>query len=63
MENSNIIEAEKEAIRFLKRVDEYRNSEAFDKKDSYCFYSSPERAALRRSSMDLTKSLSKMRNK
>lgn len=60
MKNGNIAKAEKEVIRFMEKLEEYKNSEHYNKDHHYC-YPSPERAALRRSSMDLTKALSKMR--
>ncbi len=60
MRNKYITEAEIEARRFLKKIDEYKESGLFYK-DSYYNYPSSVRAALRRSSMDLTKSLAKMR--
>jgi hypothetical protein len=60
MKNKDIAEAEMEAKRFLSKLEDYKESGLFYK-DSYCNYPSKERAALRRSSMDLTKSLSKMR--
>ena len=67
MKIANIIEAEKEAKRFLKRLKEVKESEANQRKfnmisKSETTYTSKETAALRRSSMDLTRSLSEMRN-
>ena len=74
MKIENILEAEQEAKRFLKRLKELKDSESNgfkfkpkSKEDSdwryrdttYC---SKETAALKRSSMDLSRSLSKMRN-
>ena len=61
MLNKNIAKAEIEAKRFLEKLNDYKESGLFYK-DSYSGYPSTERASLRRSSMDLTKSLSKMRN-
>lgn len=63
MIDENILEAESEAKRFLKRVDEYKKSDCYEPdKKGYSYYYSPDRAAVRRSSMDLSKALSKMRN-
>ena len=64
MDDKNILEAEKEAKRFLKRVKEYKESDSYEPdKRGYSYFYCSERAALRRASMDLTKSLAKMRNK
>lgn len=64
MRDENIIEAEKEAIRFLEKVRAYKESDCFSKNnDGYAYFYSPDRAAVRRSSMDLTKALAKMRTK
>jgi len=64
----NIQEAEKEAIRFLKRIKEVRasdtNKRVFKKGNDYynVTTASKETGALKRSSLDLTRALSKMRN-
>tara|TARA_R110000772_G_scaffold46246_7_gene105628 strand:- start:909 stop:1145 length:237 start_codon:yes stop_codon:yes gene_type:complete len=75
MKIENILEAEKEAKRFLKRLEELKKSEinghrlkskrAKIKGTDFILeytYPSKETSALKRSSMDLTRSLSKMRN-
>lgn len=60
--DKNILKAEKEAIRFLERVDSYKDSDCYDPfKRGWSYGYSSDRAAIRRSSMDLTKSLAKMR--
>ena len=62
MNQAAINEAQQEAKRFLKRVQELKNAEA-EAKDNR-FYTPDcgvERAAVRRSSMDLTRALAKMR--
>ena len=57
-----MLEAEEEAKRFLKKVDSYKQSDCYNKNNSgYAYFYSPDRAAVKRSSMDLTKSLAKMR--
>ncbi len=67
MKIENILEAEEEAEakRFLKKLKEFKevHPEQFKPKaKSTWFYGSKEGGALRRSSMDLTRSLSKLRN-
>ena len=65
MKIENILEAEAEAKRFLKKLKEYKEAhpEQFKPKTkSIWFYPSKEGGSLRRSSMDLTRSLSKLRN-
>jgi hypothetical protein len=67
MKIENILEAEEEAKRFLKRLKLVKSSElnkdAFSSKTKRdCTYTSKETGALKRASMDLTRSLSKMRN-
>lgn len=63
MKDRNVLVAEKEAIRFLEKVKAYKESDCFSgNNNGYEYYYSPDRAAIRRSSMDLTKALSKMRN-
>lgn len=67
MKIDNILEAESEAKRFLKKLKDLKESEinkgAFLKKiDRKWLYGSLETGALKRSSMDLTRALSKMRN-
>lgn len=64
MLNKNIIEAELEARRFLKKIAVYKNAQAkgeVSKKDCHWFDSSKYRSAIRRASMDLTRALAKMR--
>jgi len=64
----NIEEAEKEAIRFLKRIREVKESQInkhiFKKANNYykVTTASKETGALKRSSLDLSRALSKMRN-
>lgn len=67
MKIQNILEAEKEAKRFLSRLEEVKKSEM--NKDRFkkeggrtTTYTSKETGALKRSSLDLTRALSKMRN-
>jgi hypothetical protein len=70
MKIENILEVEQEIKRFLKRLEELKNSDMnedrfnlFKKNNqSELTYSCKESGALKRSSMDLTRSLSKMRN-
>jgi len=58
-----IQEAKEEALRFLRRVKEFENSQGFyyfeDQK--FPIATSMESGALRRSSIDLTRALAKMR--
>lgn len=55
-------EAEKEAIRFLEKIRIYKESDCYYKNnDGYSFYQSKDRAGVKRSSMDLTRSLTAMR--
>lgn len=65
MKVSNISEAKREAIRFLKRIREVEESDANEDKFGVIYEAytctSKETAALRRASMDLTRALSKMR--
>lgn len=60
MKYEDILEAKEEAERFLKSVDDYlkKNEEC----NNFSEWPSPARATVRRKSMDLTRSLSKMRN-
>ena len=63
MRDKDMLEAEEEAKRFLKKVLAYKDSDCYSENNSgYAYFYSPDRAAVKRSSMDLTKSLSKMRN-
>ena len=67
MKIENILEAEKEAKRFLKRLEEVKKSDINKKvfntmSSGNITRQSKETSALKRSSMDLTRSLSKMRN-
>lgn len=57
MREENIKRAEQEVCRFMDRLNEYQANPP-----DHRYSTSPERAALRRASMDLTKALSKMRN-
>ena len=60
MNFADVIEAKVEAERFLDRLDKYRR--AWEAKDNMGdIYKMPERAAMIRSSLDLTKALAKMR--
>lgn len=64
MKISNVLEAKKEAERFLKRIKELEASQGILTKKGAGDHTigSKETAAVKRSSMDLTRSLSKMRN-
>lgn len=64
MKIENILEAEDEAKRFLKRLKELKKSEphSFKDKELTRLCGSKESGALKRSSLDLTRALSKMRN-
>ena len=67
MKTEDIIEAEQEAKRFLKRLKEvkqsFSNKDAFSKNTDYKWIRGcKETGALKRSSMDLTRALAKMRN-
>lgn len=67
MKIDNIKEAEFEAKRFLKKLEEFKtdpnNSHLFDKKPKDRWVRGGKTSgALKRSSMDLTRSLAKMRN-
>lgn len=64
MKVENILEVEVEIKRFLKRLKELKkeNPDRFkSNSDKHWFYPSKEVSALKRSSMDLTRSLSKLR--
>ncbi len=60
MNANDILEAEQEAKRFLQRVGELRAAGALTNNPSY-LYGSAASGAVRRASMDLTRSLAKMR--
>lgn len=66
MRIDNILEAEQEAKRFLKRLKEVKESECnkdcFNKEQRPFTRTSKETGALKRASLDLTRALSKMRN-
>lgn len=67
MKVSNILEVKEEALRLLKRIKEVEESDTNQKRfnmisKSETTYPSKETGALKRSSMDLTRALSKMRN-
>jgi hypothetical protein len=55
----NILQAIEEANRFITRANAAMERL---KEDAYASYGSPETAACRRASMDLTRALAKMRN-
>lgn len=64
MTTENIAETKLEAQRFLQRVDEWEKSHyTYEIRggDPYMRYGVKESGSLRRSSMDLTRSLAKMR--
>jgi len=55
---------EEEAKRFLKRCADLRKTQPKGKIESYCgTFMKPESSALKRSSMDLSRSLSKLRDR
>jgi hypothetical protein len=56
-----IWDAEFEAKRFLERIAELENSETYGKNQRWNLPASPETAAVRRASMDLTRALARMR--
>lgn len=60
--NERLAEAEKEAKRFLRRAADFRRSLNAEAQE-YWFSSSKERAAVKRSSMDLSRSLSDLRRR
>jgi hypothetical protein len=70
MKIENILEVEQEIKRFLKRLRDLKESEINDDRfnlfektsQPQLTYTCKESGALKRSSMDLTRSLSKMRN-
>tara|TARA_R110000764_G_scaffold192359_1_gene277575 strand:+ start:41 stop:253 length:213 start_codon:yes stop_codon:yes gene_type:complete len=67
MKVENIIEVEQEVKRFLKRLSDLKkcetNNRAFKKNEDYNYIRGcKESGALKRSSMDLSAALSKMRN-
>lgn len=64
MKASNILEAEQEAKRFLKRVADLKKQQpnAFKDTANRRTDGSKETGAVKRASMDLTRSLSKLRN-
>lgn len=62
MKINAIKESKQEAERFLKRVDEYEKEYEEDKTRKWRKASFKESGALRRASLDLTRSLAKMRN-
>ncbi len=62
MIDKNMLEAELEAKRFLKKVKEYKETENYGT-DRFSWVPCKERATVKRASMDLTRALSKMRNK
>lgn len=59
MKIKDILTAEKECLRFLDRL---RKVKTRLKDDKYTLYGCKETGALKRSSLDLTRSLSEMRN-
>lgn len=65
MKIANILEVEKDCIELLKRIEELKQSESNGyrfKEEIQTTYTSKETASVKRKSMDLTRSLSKMRN-
>jgi len=66
MQKINIIEAEQEARRFLKRIKALKDSQEMTNEKTYNFrvFTDPskETGAVKRASMDLTRALAKMRN-
>lgn len=60
MELQDVIEAEEEAQRFLKRVAAYKAKFTNEKVDHW---PSPERAAMKRASLDLRQALVKLRRR
>lgn len=58
MKFADVIEAKGEAERFLDRLDKYRKAWEESLTDTYKM---PERAAMLRASLDLTKTLARMR--
>jgi hypothetical protein len=66
MKLQHLLEAEQEAKRFLCRLKQVKdseiNKEVFDKNNFNNTTSSKETGALKRSSLDLSRSLSKLRN-
>lgn len=62
MKHEDILEAQEEAERFIESVEEYLNDKAHNGASSFTFTGSKYRATVKRRSMDLTRSLSKMRN-
>ena len=66
MKLEHLLQAEQEAKRFLCRLKQVKdseiNKEVFDKNNFNNTTSSKETGALKRSSLDLTRSLSKLRN-
>jgi predicted nucleic acid-binding Zn-ribbon protein len=62
MKIENILEVEQELKRFSKRLKDLKDSQNIAKTTGRCTFQSKETGALKRSSMDLSRSLSKMRN-
>ena len=60
MKTAAVITARKEAERFLKRIAEYEETENF-KNENFSFVSCKRAAAVKRSSMDLSRALSDLR--
>ncbi len=60
MNIKNVIKVEKEAIEVLKRVKAVKEKYKTDK--DYMFFGCKETASLKRKSMDLTRTLSELRN-
>ncbi len=65
MKVENVMEAKAEAVRFLKRFDEWEEAQGkYYNKHCKCYFDShtpSENGALKRSSLDLTRALAKMR--
>lgn len=63
MEYANLLEAEQEAHRFLKKVSDLKTAFKDDGRTTGTMYGYPsENGAVKRASMDLSRALSKLRN-
>ncbi len=60
MNKETLTEVEREVKRFVERLETVKKSEDYKAEHSY-FFGSPETAALKRSSMDLSRALSRLR--
>lgn len=60
--DTELLVVEQEAKRLLEKISEYKSCKSYSRNnDGYSYYHSPERASVKRASMDLTKELSKLR--